>query len=53
MQVFLYIMQSFAAERKIVWLKEIYRLAQGGSELSIFWAGNVRPAVDGKALSTL
>ena len=42
-----------AAELKIVWLKEIYRLAQGGGELSIFGAGNARPAADGKALSTL
>ncbi|WP_303177334.1 hypothetical protein [Paraprevotella xylaniphila] len=42
-----------SAELKIVWLKEIFRLAQGGGELSIFGAGNVRPAADGKALSTL
>ena len=42
-----------AAELKIVWLKEIFCLAQGGGELSIFWAGNVRPAADGKALNTL
>lgn len=42
-----------SAELKIVWLKEIFRLAQGGGELSIFWVGNARPAVDGKALSTL
>jgi len=42
-----------SAELKIVWLKEIFRLAQGGGELSIFGAGNARPAADGKALNTL
>lgn len=42
-----------SAERKIVWLKEIFRLAQSGGELSIFCAGNARPATNGKALSTL
>ena len=42
-----------SAELKIVWLKEIFRLAQGGSELLTFWPGNVRPAADGKALNTL
>ena len=38
---------------EIVWLKEIFRLAQSGGELSIFCAGNARPATNGKALSTL
>lgn len=42
-----------SAEWKIVWLKEIFRLAQDGGELSIFCAGNARPVTDGRALSTL
>jgi len=40
-------------ERSVFHTNFIHRLAQGGGELSIFWAGNARPAADGKALSTL